>query len=171
VNLSTRIGRVDFTGETFDAAIHFGEAGWEGVNQLKLFDETTTACVSPGFAAAHRLERLADLAGLPMLQLESRPTVWADWIAGQGGGPSAPTGMLMDQFSMMIQAAISGLGIALLPDYLAQIEIAEGRLVPVLQEAVPVRGAYWLAWPREKDADAPLRALRAWLAQETAEQT
>ena len=59
---------------------------------------------------------------------------------------------------MMIQAAISGLGAARLPDYLAQIEISEGRLAPILETAVPITGAYWLVWPEEKDGFAPLRA-------------
>lgn len=75
--------------------------------------------------------------------------------------------MLMDQFSMMIQAAISGLGIALLPDYLAQIEVEEGRLKPLFREAVPVRGAYWLAWPQEKQTLAPLGAFRDWIETQT----
>jgi len=169
VNMSTRIGRVDFSGETFDAAIYYGLGDWDGEEHLKLFDETVTACVAPGFADQHACERLEDLSGLPMLQLESRPNVWADWFEGQGGVPSTTGGMLVDQFSMMIQAAISGLGIALLPDYLAQIEISEGRLIPILKQAVPVRGAYWLAWPQDKANHAPLRAFHDWLRMPTAE--
>jgi DNA-binding transcriptional LysR family regulator len=163
INISTRIGRLDFEGEVFDAAIFLGKQDWKEVNYLKLFDEKVTACVSPEFATSHRLMRLDDLEGVPMLQLDSLPNVWADWFRGQGGEPSAPSGMLMDQFSMMIQAAISGLGIALLPDYLAQIEITEGRLVPVLKQAVPLHEAYWLVWPKRKDNDVPLRVFRSWL--------
>lgn len=166
INMSTRIGRLDFEGEVFDAAIYCGLDDWEGVNSLKLFEENVTACVSSGFAKSHRLMCLDDLENLPMLQLESQPNVWADWFRGQGGHPPAPSGMLMDQFSMMIQAAIAGLGIAILPDYLAQIEISEERLVPVLEEAVPLREAYWLVWPKRKEDDVPLRVFRSWLKRE-----
>ncbi|MBU2963566.1 LysR family transcriptional regulator [Citreicella sp. C3M06] len=164
LNLSTRIGRFDFETELFDAAIYFGEPDWPGAQHLKLFDERITACVSPAFAEQHPVHSLDDLRDLPTLRLESRPTVWEDWTAGQGGAAPGGPGMLMDQFSMMIQAASSGLGIALLPDYLARIEIAEGRLVPVLKQAVPVRGAYWLVWPETRHEDAALGALRGWLA-------
>lgn len=163
LNMSTRIGRVDFAAEAFDAAIYFGDGDWPGVRHLKLMDERVTACVSPAFRDAHRLESLEDLASLPKLHLETRPSVWEDWFRAQGGAPASVAGMLMDQFSMVIQAAISGLGVALLPDYLARIEISEGRLVPVLAQAVAVRGAYWLVWPEEKDAFAPLAAFRSWL--------
>lgn len=167
VNLSTRIGPVDFAGEAFDAAIRFGGPDRAGAHQQKLFDERVTACVSPAFAENHRLDTLDDLAGLPMLHLESRPNVWSDWFTGQGATPPATGGMMMDQFSMMIQAAISGLGIALLPDYLARIEIADDRLVPIFGQAVPVQGAYWLDWPESREEAAPLRAFRDWLAGET----
>lgn len=165
INMSTRIGKFDFAGEVFDAAIYYGQPESPGARHMKLFDERVTACISPGFSASHPLNSFNDLADIPMLHLESRPAVWADWFEGQGGVPQGISGMLMDQFSMMIQAAISGLGVALLPDYLAQNEIAEGRLVPVLEQAIPVRGAYWLAWPSEKDAYLPLVAFRNWLTE------
>ncbi|WP_420566811.1 LysR family transcriptional regulator [Thalassovita sp.] len=164
VNLSTRIGRFDFADEAFDAAIFYGQPDWPGGQHLKLFDEQVTACVSPQFAQQYPMRSLSDLADVPKLQLESRPTVWADWFEGQGAPVPNTEGMLMDQFSMMIQAAISGLGVALLPDYLTQTEITEGRLVPIFQQAVPVRGAYWLVWPEEKSQDAPLPAFRDWLS-------
>ncbi|MFW2545602.1 LysR family transcriptional regulator [Primorskyibacter sp. 2E107] len=166
VNLSTRIQRFDFSGEVFDAAIYFGTEDWQGVHHLKLFDERVTACASPDLVAAHGLNAATDLDAVQLLHLESRPNVWSDWFQAQGMAARGGDGMLMDQFSMMIQAAISGLGVALLPDYLAQIEIADGRLVPVLKQAVPVRGAYWLVWPEERGDLIPLRAFRDWLAEE-----
>jgi len=166
VNLSTRIGWFDFATDAFDAAIYFGDEDWSGGRHLRLFDERMTACISPALAASQTPRSLEDLARLPLMTLESRPNAWADWFAGQGvaarGG--AGGGMMMDQFSMMIQAAITGLGVALLPDYLARTEIAEGRLQPVFAQAVPIRGAYWLVWPEAREPSAPLRAFRGWLA-------
>lgn len=164
VNMSTRIGWFDFSGEAFDAAIYFGHSDWPGGKHIKLFDERMTACVSPEFAQQHALVRPDDLAQLPLLSLESRPLAWGEWMQAQGADFIGTSGMLMDQFSMMIQAAISGLGVALLPDYLAQIEISEGRLKPIFKQAVPVNGAYWLVWPEDKDSNIPLGVFRAWLA-------
>lgn len=163
LNLATRVQRFDFDIEPIDAVIFFGEPDWPKASHMKLFDERLTACASPEFLARNPVRTAADIAGLPLLQLETRPTAWAVWFDGQGAAPPATSGMLMDQFSMMIQAAISGLGIALLPDYLAQAEIAEGRLLPVLDPAVPGTGSYWLAWPEASDRNAPLRAFRQWL--------
>lgn len=75
--------------------------------------------------------------------------------------------MLFDQFATMTQAAISGLGVAVLPDYLADTEIIEGRLAPVLKRSMPGSGSYWLVWPQSRANYPPLEAFRAWLATET----
>lgn len=167
VNMSTRIKRFDFSNEVFDAAIYFGTDDWPGVNHLRLFDERVTACASPAFLAQNPVRQASDLTDMPRLQLESRPHVWEDWFIAQGAQPVPGGGMLVDQFSMMIQAAISGLGIALLPDYLARVEIDERRLVPILDQSVAVRGAYWMAWPKDREGLAPLTAFRDWIAKET----
>lgn len=168
VNLSTRIQRFEFSGEMFDAAIYFGEPDWANVNRLKLFDEHVTACASPEFIASHKLTSADDVADFPMLYLESRANVWSDWFEAQSASNRGGSGMMMDQFSMMIQAAISGIGVALLPHYLAQIEISEGRLIPIFKPAVRVGGSYWLIWPDEKAELAPLVSLREWLKEQTA---
>lgn len=187
LNFATRVPRFSFDDEPFDAVIFFGRPDWRGARHLKLFDEQITACAAPGFLARHPIGSVADMAGLPLLQLETRLDAWDAWFSAQtsapGGAGAAETapadgrggravprgdGMVMDQFSMMIQAAISGLGVALLPDYLARVEIQEGRLAPVLTPRVPGTGSYWLAWPEERDRYAPLLAFRNWLTAEVA---
>lgn len=170
LNLSTKIQRFSFASESFDAAIYFGDGDWPEARHLKLFDERLTACAAPDFLTRHPVSSPADLAGLPLLQLETRPRGWSDWFAAQGAPQMTGAGMVMDQFSMMIQAAISGLGIALLPHYLAEVEIGDGRLAPVLRQAVPASGAYWLVWPETKERYAPLARFREWLAAEAAPQ-
>lgn len=168
INLSTKIQRFSFAGEAFDAVIFFGQPDWPDAHHLRLFDERLTACASADFLARHPIGSPSDMAGLPMLQLETRPSGWAAWFAAQGGTPPAVSGMVMDQFSMMIQAAIAGLGVALLPSYLAQPEIDEGRLQPILRPGVPGEGAYWLAWPDRRQGDPAFARFRSWIADQVA---
>lgn len=165
INLSTRIARFDFETEGFDAAICFGQEPWPGTLGMKLLNERVTACASPEFKQKSPLRTEQDFIKVPLLYLETRPTAWKDWFHGQGFQSSPGAGMVMDQFSMMIQAAISSLGIALLPEYLAEIEISAGRLEPVLKPAIPVRGSYWLVWPPQRSESAPLAALKTALSQ------
>lgn len=164
VNLTTRFRPVAFGTEHFDAAIIYSPAPPDVANSLRLLDESLTACASPDFLRSRPIDRPEDLGRLVLLNLQSRPDAWADWFRGQGVRTVPTGGMLMDQFSMMIQAAISGLGIALLPDYLARQEIAEGHLLPVLRPAVRGRGCYALVWPSTRTESRPLVHFRDWLA-------
>lgn len=158
VNLGTRLEPFDLAAEGFDAAIHFGAETWPGADHLKLFDERLVVVARGGVSGG-----LEGLARQPLLQLETRPGAWAAWFAGQGYAGPVPQGMLFDQFAPMIEAAAHGLGLALVPDFLVQQELAEGRL-KALWPPAPGGGAYFLVWPRGHDHSAPLRAFRTWIA-------
>lgn len=164
VNLATRLKRFNFAAEGFDAAIHFGTADWREADHLKLFDERLTACISPALLQERPVGKPEDVLDLPLLQLETRTSAWAIWFAAQGIKPRGVTGMLFDQFATMTQAAIAGLGVALLPDYLAKDEIQAGRLLPLLKPSITGTGTYWLAWPQSRASYPPLLSFRSWLA-------
>lgn len=168
INLGTRLRPFDFAEEGFDAAIHFGAETWANSGAVKLFDETLVACCAPAWLATHPVGQAADLIGLPLLQLETRPNAWANWFAHHGVAAVVPQGMLFDQFAPMIQAAIYGMGVALLPEFLAQAELNDGRLVAVWGSPVAGTGSYYLVWPSMGAAYPPLLAFRDWLVTEIA---
>jgi LysR family transcriptional regulator, glycine cleavage system transcriptional activator len=168
INLGTRIRPFDFEEEGFDAAIHFGGETWPDAQYQKLFDESLVACCAPAWAATHPISGPADLIGQPLLQLETRPDAWALWLAQHGVAAQAPGGMLFDQFGPMIQAAIYGMGVALLPAFLAEAELADGRLVSAWGAPQRGEGSYYLVWPEVAAENTALLAFRAWLARETA---
>ena len=169
INLGTRLRPFDFEEEGFDAAVHFGQANWPGTGSAKLFDETLVACCAPGFLAEHPVTRPGDLLALPLLQLETRPNAWAAWFAQQGIEGRTGQGMVFDQFAPMIQAVIHGLGVALLPAFLARPELHDGRLVEVTGGAVRGEGSYYLVWPSVGAWYPPLQAFRDWLTAEVAD--
>jgi LysR family glycine cleavage system transcriptional activator len=168
INLATRLRRFNFADEGFDAAIHYGSDDWRDAGHMKLFDERVTACLSPALLASNAIKSVDDLRHVPLLQIETRPAAWAAWFAMQGAGAPPIRGMLFDQFAPMIQAAISGLGVALLPDYLAAPEIGEGRLVPLFKPSTKGLGSYWLVWPSTRASHPPQQAFRSWLATQVA---
>ena len=169
INLATHIRPFNMEVAGVDAAIHFGADDWPGACHLKIFDERLTACASPSLIAKRVIRSLSDLEGYQLFQLETRLSAWPAWFAGQNAQPLPVRGMLFDQFAPMVQAAIAGLGIALLPEYLAETEIAEGRLIPVLEPAVAGTGAYWLVWPDYRASYPPLEIFREWISTQTRE--
>ncbi|MFC7704920.1 LysR family transcriptional regulator [Plastorhodobacter daqingensis] len=169
INLATRLRPFDFAREGFDAAIHFGRDDWQGAGAMKLFDERLIATCSPDFLRRNPVSGPGDLASLPLLQLETRPDAWAQWFSQHGiEGATPARGMMFDQFATMTQAAIAGVGLALLPAFLAAGEIAEGRLVRACGTAATGVGSYWLVWPETGAGHPPLQAFRAWLGTITA---
>lgn len=169
INLGTRLKPFDFEEEGYDAAIHYGEQNWAGTGSIKLFDERLVACCAPSFLAKHSFSSARDLIGLPLLQLETRPNAWSSWFSHHGVTENVPQGMLFDQFAPMIQAVIHGLGVALLPEFLAKPELAEGRLVEILGGSVRGEGSYYLVWPSVGAWYPPLQAFRDWLQTEAAD--
>jgi DNA-binding transcriptional LysR family regulator len=169
LNLGTRMRPFDFEEEGFDAAIHFGDETWPNAGFQKLFDERLVACCAPGFLARHPVGGPDDLLAMPLLQLETRPAAWSTWFRQHAIEGRVPSGMLFDQFGTMIQSAIYGLGVALLPEFLARGELADGRLVSAWGDATPGDGSYFLVWPRTGERYPPLVALRDWIAGEAAD--
>ncbi|WP_417579803.1 LysR family transcriptional regulator [Pelagibacterium sp.] len=166
INLSTRIRPIDFAAERFDAMIYFGAGDAVDAGHMRLFDERVTACAAPGLLDRQPISSPDELAGLQLFQLETRPLAWNAWFMGQGTQALPVSGMMFDQFALMIEAAIAGLGVALLPHYIALGEIAADRLQPVLEPAVAGTGSYWLAWPPARETYRPLIAFRDWLMSE-----
>lgn len=166
LNLSTRLRPFDFATTPFDAAIHYGRQDWPGVHYLKLMDEEVLAVAAPGFPG---LEKAGDLLQHPLLQLESRTGDWGRWLAHHGQSGLRPPGMMFDQFATLTQGAIHGMGAALIPTFLIQRELAEGRLIPIFGPAVRALGSYYLVWPDTRPDRAPLRSLRLWLQSEAAD--
>jgi LysR family transcriptional regulator, glycine cleavage system transcriptional activator len=168
INLSTRLRPFDFQGSTFDAAIHYGRQDWPGVTYLKLMDEEVLAVAAPGFPT---LTKATDLLTHPLLQLESRTGDWGRWLAHHGHPGQRPPGMLFDQFATLTQGAIHGMGAALIPTFLIERELTEGRLIPIFGPPIRALGSYYLVWPNTLPERAPLRSFRDWLAGEVYSQT
>ena len=162
VNLSTRLRPFDFANSHFDAAIHYGRQDWPGAAYLPLLQEDLIAVASPALLKAP-LQRADDIISYPLLQLESRTGDWGRWLAHHGQPHQRPAAMLFDQFATMTQAAIHGLGAALIPRFLIEPDLASGRLVPAFGPAIQSLGSYYLVWPKDRPERSPLTSFRSWL--------
>ena len=164
VNLSTRLAPFDFRSEHYDAAIHFGRRDWPGAAHLRLMPENVVAVAAP--ALVPRPMDPADLAKLPLLHLDTRPRAWSRWLAAHDLPPPRNAGMVFDQFSTMAQAAIHGLGVALLPDFVATSHLMSRALVRAADDAGQSIGDYYLVWPAERPDPPSLKSFRTWLTRQ-----
>jgi DNA-binding transcriptional LysR family regulator len=169
VNLVTRLEPFDFRFDTLDAAIHFGPSRWPGAELTFLLKEEVVAVCSKTFREQHGLATAADLLTVPLLHLNSRPDAWENWFTSQRIAFDALHGMLFDQFAAIAEAAVAGLGAALLPRFLIDRELREGTLVPA-SDAPPLEtSGYHLAYLPDRASYPPLAAFREWILAETGE--
>jgi len=148
ISLSARIRQFSFDEERFDLAIHYGLDDWPDTQMSKLCEEEIVAVAAPAFRNRHGLTDAANIAQAPLLHLETRPGYWAEWLRLQGHPtPNAPRGKVYDQFSMIIAAALAGLGAGLVPRYLIEDELTLGTLVPLSDMPLLTKNAYYLVTP------------------------
>ncbi|WP_227267501.1 LysR substrate-binding domain-containing protein [Roseobacter weihaiensis] len=166
VNLSTRLAPFDFRGAPFDAAIHFGRRDWPGVGYLPLMPETVVAVCAPSLVPAP-LTNPRDVLGFDLMHLDTRPRGWARWLQALDIEEPLPPGMIFDQFATMAQAAIHGLGIALLPTFFADPYLKGGQLVLASPHTTQSIGSYFLVWPLERSESPALTSFRTWLCHQT----
>lgn len=163
LNMSTRTRPFDFATEDFHAAIHFGEDGWQGTESEVLMDEKVVAVASPEIATLGGQGGASDARDLPLLHLETRTDAWRIWFANQGIEVKNLSGVRFDQFSSMIQAAVVGLGAAIVPEYLIRSELADGRLVLLGGTTQSAQGQYFLVWPEQNKNYPPLLQFKNWI--------
>ncbi|MBB1615813.1 LysR family transcriptional regulator [Pseudomonas sp. UMC65] len=164
VNLTNRTRPFLFADTPFDAAIYFGDADWSGTQSHWLMGENPMPVCSPAMLGKQQELSAEAIAELPLLQQTTRPYAWRQWFNSQQLNiPRDMTGTRYELFSMLAQAAMHDMGIALIPPFLIQRELAEKRLVIANPQALSSIKAYYLMIPERKVESASLRAFRDWL--------
>lgn len=164
VNLTNRTRPFLFADTTFDAAIYFGDADWSGTQSHRLMGENPLPVCSPALLGDQDMLDAQCIAQLPLLQQSTRPYAWRQWFNSIGLNVERDmTGPRYELFSMLAQAAMHEMGIALIPPFLIQRELEEGRLVVANRHALRSDKAYYLMIPERKVESASLRAFRDWL--------
>jgi len=164
IDFSSRIRPFDFAREGLDAAIHFGDRVWPGAVLHPLMGETIVPVASPALVASAPLREPADVLRVPLLHQSTRPRAWAEWLQAQGLSPQrALAGPSFEQFAMVAQAAVAGLGLAIVPRFLVEEELRAGLLVVPFDRPVESPQGYWLVYPQEKRDRPAVAAFRDWL--------
>lgn len=168
VNLVTRIGAFDLAAEGVDAAIHYSDNDWPDVASVRLMGAVATVVASPAYL--RRLPRMRaprDVANAVLLQHMRRAEGWRDWGTAQDvQGLNLSTGPRFEHYYMIIQAAVAGLGVGLIPRIIVEDELTAGRLVALFGEGVRCRESYCLVFSHSAAEDPKLRCFRDWLLAE-----
>ena len=164
LNIASRSEPFDMAADAFDVAIHYGQPIWAHATCTYLCGEIIVPVASADLIASHAIEAPQDLARRPLLHLATRPKLWAEWFEMNGGGwKQAYHGHRFDQFNMIIEAAVAGLGFALLPKYLIEQELASATLQIVLDRPMSTDNSYYVVLPEGRQETPMALEFQDWL--------
>ena len=169
-DIVSRLEPIDFDTEPFDAAIQRSNLRPPNTELVPLMDERLVVVAAPELLAGKGELTDAEMASLPLLQQTTRPSLWLDWFRDAGNDPrSILRGPRFEHFDMVIGAAVSGLGIGLVPEVLVEPEIAAGRLTRASTRQLVVSAPYSLIFPQRSLELEGFPAFRDWLASHAGE--
>ncbi|MEL7130495.1 MAG: LysR substrate-binding domain-containing protein, partial [Pseudomonadota bacterium] len=174
--VSADMGLTDFNTADADIAIRYGRGDYEGLRSELLLDETVLPVCSPQLLEGDTpIRKPSDLANHTLLHDESPendPSCpdWASWLAARKVlGVSSRRGPRFNQAVLVIEAAISGQGVALAKRAVAAADLATGRLVaPFADGSTTIDFGYWLVWPNGRHLTPDVRAFIKWLKNQAA---
>jgi DNA-binding transcriptional LysR family regulator len=150
-----------FEDNDVDAAIVQGRGDWSGLESVKLMPEILTPVCSP--ALAKRLQRPADLDGVPLLHCHPLDG-WGRWLIAAGLGRIAShRGQTFDTLELALSAATRGQGVALGDLNLTHESLRDGVLVAPFDLVLDQGVAYYLLYPPHRRLLPKIQALREWL--------
>lgn len=149
-----------------DIAIRSGNGRWPGVKAEKLMGDALIAVAAPSISG--RLRKPADLARVTLLHDEDPAISWLDFTdrLGLGRPDWATSGPRLASTLLLIQAALAGDGVALVPERLAEAHLAKGDLIRTfaVNQAHPL--THWLVRPQRALSSPAIRSFAAWLRAE-----
>jgi LysR family transcriptional regulator, glycine cleavage system transcriptional activator len=162
----------DFTSENLDLAIRYGAGGYADMHVEQLMAEDVAVMASPDMAA--QVSAPEDLATAVLIHDDSSlddadvPS-WSHWLAAAGvPHENAERGLRFNLSSLVIEAAATGKGVALVKQALAATEIANGRLVRLFNSSQAAKFAYWMVAPEPQWRQKKVQEFIGWLRSEAA---
>ena len=168
LRLSTSDSQADWYAEDVDVAVVFGPQAPKGWRAEALFgDQVIAVCRPDYFGTRGHPQSVSELQEETLLLIDLPYSSWFDWPDwfARNSAPlrRSPRGPRFNNYTIAIQAALDGQGLALGWRRLIASHLNDGRLVQVTSARVTPDDAYALL-VREPDHDDPrVRAFRTWI--------
>ncbi|QDG94446.1 LysR family transcriptional regulator (plasmid) [Rhizobium sp. NIBRBAC000502774] len=159
---------IDFETTRLDIAIVRGVGSWLNARSVELFAEELAVVASPKLVPIGTQLAPLDFSKFPMLQNASRPSLWLHWLRLAGlSYTGSIQGTRFAHSDMLINAAVHGLGIAVVPLAYIETELARGELHMPFGPAILSGDSYYAVYPERKAHQKSIIMLRDWLTKDT----
>ncbi|MFE1603017.1 LysR substrate-binding domain-containing protein [Methylobacterium sp. ID0610] len=163
VDLVAEPAFVDIVAEGFDAGFRLGEDVPRDMIAVRFGGPSRMLAVaSPSYLAGRDRPRTPDdLSGHRCIRTRTpngRPSKWAFERHGQAVTIDVPGPLVLNRTELMTEAALRGLGIALVPELVARRHLEAGMLTSLLDDWCPPYPGLFLYYPGHRHVPAGLRA-------------
>lgn len=166
VRIHTAATLVDLHVDGVDFAIRHGLGGYPGVQCERLIGDRLQPACSPALLESPQAPiSTRELASYPLLHDEHRED-WHMWLRAHGADTGPGAGTVFVNSTGAIDAAVAGLGIALVRKSMVRDELAAGKLVMPVTDALEAPIAYHLVYDSTALLLEDNRRFRAWLVQQ-----
>lgn len=163
--LSMDQARVDFVNNRVDLAIRMGKGPWPDNDCIALMtDRLITVCSPKLLESGLKLNSPSDLSNFTLLHDQDPDTKWSIWFKqnhiehlDDSKGPR------FSSTDILLEAAMSGRGVALVNEVLAANDLAHKRLMQPLSESVSLGNYYWLVLPKNKLMNSNVKLFCEWV--------
>ncbi|WP_417684818.1 LysR substrate-binding domain-containing protein [Roseibium sp.] len=158
----------DLRSGSAQAAVRFGVGPYPGLHSVRLDTAELIPVARPGFLNAPLSQEMCVPGGCAFLAdrraaADGTEFDWQSYFRARGWQEAEPEiAATFDRTDLVLQAAISGMGVALGRTLLVEDDLAAGFLVEV-GERVKSRAGYWLVATSELAQTQGFQALSRWL--------
>ena len=167
INLHIKTGQAlaNFKSDGVDIAIRFGTGDWKGLRTIKLLDEEFFPVCSPSFNNGRLPKDPVSMLAEPLLI--DRHLSWRACFKSAGLTLGRDiTGTSFTDTNALMEAAVTGQGIALGRLSITYSDILAGKLVRLSEHSLRVAYCHYAVYPISSESNPALVAVRDWLIEE-----
>jgi len=164
LNLRTRVGPVDFGTASVDASLEFGDGQRAGLHNDFVVPLLLSPYAAPSWVAMHGQSVDEQTPTSYLIQHLTLPDAWQGWYEREGMvGDVSRDGPRYEVMSMALNAAVAGMGVTLLPPYMADDLVSAGKLICLSDRVWRYSKAYYLVYSEASAHMKSLQIFRQWL--------
>ncbi|WP_376703749.1 LysR family transcriptional regulator [Mesorhizobium sp. ISC25] len=161
---------VDLVAENFDVAVRLGALEDSRLVARKVATRRRLLCAAPSYLARRGTptapEALLEHSCLGFSGFQTFPAWEMTDSTGRHVSIEVSGPLVTDDAEVLVEAAVQGVGLMMSTDWLVGRELADGRLVPVLEDwTLADEGAVYVVMPSAKGQAAKTRAFADWIGE------
>ncbi|MFT5722787.1 MAG: LysR family glycine cleavage system transcriptional activator [Motiliproteus sp.] len=153
--------------EGYDVGVLCGDGQWPELKSEYLMPEELVAICTPELLEKYgAVENIKDVLKYPLIHHTASTSGTKYWLCAAGLTETAIEGLhglRFEHFRLLVDAAMQGLGLTVVPRYFVAAELAKGQLVLANKKALHCDDNYYVVTPKNRTDDPKVQVFANWL--------